>query len=162
MLMQSSLYFTWDIMKAKKNILFFAAYFVALTAFVWAGYFFYADYTLRSKAQTKPLLPGQFQTDITYIDLPRITVALSSNSGHGNNIHMDISLEVETKYATNIEGYRSRIKDRLIDYMRSLNYDDLIRPKSTLWLKPELLNIVNTASDPLPIKDVIFREFIVL
>jgi flagellar FliL protein len=75
---------------------------------------------------------------------------------------MDITLEVEDQYAERIEGYRSRIADRLVQYAQTLDYDDLTRPKATVRLKPDLLSEINSASAPVKVKDLIFREFLLL
>jgi hypothetical protein len=148
-------------MKLHKITLFLSAYILALGIFAWTGYYFYADYTMHSRLQN-PTMSNHFQTDIAYVDLPRITLTLPASAMGEGNIRMDITLEVENKYAAQVEGFRPRIADKLIHYTRSLNYKDLARPNSTLWLKPDMLSIVNNVSDSVPIRNIIFRQFLVL
>lgn len=138
------------------------AYVVALATLGWAGYYFYADYKLQTTMMVALPKTGRFQTDLSYIDLPRISISLTGFGGHRGNVQMDITLEVENKYAPRVEGYRSRITDRLIHYTETLDYDDLMHPSSTKLLRPDMLVVINKAADPFPVRDVIFRRFLVL
>jgi flagellar basal body-associated protein FliL len=148
--------------KSNKIAIFLIAYVVFLGALAFAGYYFYADYKMQT-TKRQVLQNDQFQTDMTYIDLPRISVTLSSDRADRSGfVRMDITLEVENKYATKVEGLRARITDSLINYTQTLNYDDLTGPRATSWLKPDLLKEINTRSSPAPIKDIIFRQFVVL
>ena len=149
-----------SIARNQQVAIFLIAYFSAVGIIAWAGYYFYADYTLHAE-HVRLKQNERHQSDLTYVDLPRISVSLSSEGGSGT-VRMDITLEVEGKYATQVEGFRPRIMDRLIHYTKTLSYDDLARPKSIIWLKPDMLQEVRSASSPAPVKDIIFREFIVL
>lgn len=150
-------------MKINKTTSFLIAYFAFLGAFSFAGYYLYADYSMRVTRQHSAKTTESQASDLTYIDLPRISITLASiRTDHSGNVRMDITLEVEARYAAHIEGERPRITDRLVSYTQTLDYDELSRPKATLWLRPDLLKEVNTASAPYPIKDIIFRQFVVL
>ncbi len=149
-------------MKVNKNIVFLIAYVLALCTMAWAGYYYYADYKMQL-SEKQPSKSDRFQTDLSYVDLPRISVTLTSDStNRRGTVRMDITLEVENKYAARVEGYKPRIADRLVHYTQTLDYDDLSRPRSTIWLKPDLLKEINIASAPAPVRDIIFREFLVL
>lgn len=141
--------------------MFFTIYILAVAASAFAGYYYYADYTLQ-KVQKHTRESGHFQTELSYVDLPRISVTLSTDNGQSGIVRMDITLEVENKYVSEVEGFKPRITDRLIHYTQSLSYDDLSRPHSTVWLKPDMLQEVRQASEPAIVKDLIFREFLVL
>lgn len=151
-------------MSVRRTTVFLITYIMSLGLFCFAGYYFYADYTLQMEVQKQHAAQNdRFQTDLAYVDLPRISVTLSSvGNDHSGNIRMDITLEVESKYAARIEGYRSRIADRLVRYAQTLDYEDITRPKATLWLKPEIIHEVNSVSAPAKVKDIIFRQFLVL
>ncbi len=77
-------------------------------------------------------------------------------------MRIDISLAVEKKYAGRMEDIEPRIAERLGNYVRNLDFDDLSQPKATIWLHQELLEEASSASDPLPIVDVVFDKFIIL
>ena len=149
----------------RSNLLFLVTYIITLSIFVFGGYYFYADYTLNTQMQKSKLQQnGRFQSDLSYVDLPRISLTLTSNldhHAHSGNIRMDITLEVENKYAARVAGNKSRITDRIIHYTQTLDYNELARPRSTVWLRPDLLQVVNGATDPTPVKDLIFREMVV-
>lgn len=144
-------------------ILFLLCYIGAFAVSAWAGYYFYADYTMRTthKHQAAADEAQRFQSDIVYVDLPRIAVQLPSGT-HTGNIRMEITLEVDDKYAAKIQGDRPRIADQLVNYAQTLNYDDLTRPKSTLWLKPDLLQEIKKVTAPTPIHDIMLRQLIIL
>lgn len=141
--------------------LFLLAYVSAFAISAWAGYYFYADYALH-KVHHKEAETQRFQSDMAYVDLPRISVTLSSANGHAGTVRMDVTLEVENKYVAQVQGFRPRIADRLIRYAQTLNYDDLAAAKSIVWLKPDMLQEIQDSGTPAPIRDIIFREFIVL
>lgn len=136
-------------------------YFAAVGISAWAGYYFYGDYALQ-KAHKQMKESGRYQSDLSYVDLPRISVTLSSDGQQSGTVRMDITLEVENKYAQQVEGLRPRITDRLIHYSKTLSYDELSQPNSIIWLKPDMLQEVRQATSPATVKDIIFREFIVL
>jgi flagellar basal body-associated protein FliL len=150
-------------MRINKNIAYLATYGIALGLFIWVGYYSYADYTLRARYHEQSNTQT-FQTDMAYIDLPHIAVTLSSinATGRPNSLRMEITLEVEDQFAAQLVGYQPRITDRLIHYMEKMDYDDIVRPHSSVWLKPDMLAEVNKASAPVPVHDLVFKEFIVL
>ena len=141
--------------------IFLTAYIVAFVVSGWAGYYFYSDYTLRATHQ-KVQQAQRFQTDLAYVDLPRISILRPSSNSHTGTVRMDITLEVDNRYAAELEGFRPRIADELTRYAQTLNYDDLADAKSTTWLKPDLLQEIKKAGSPAPIRDIIFRQFLVL
>lgn len=134
---------------------------VAFMACAWFGYILVDDYLLHPHIQkiekAQPVPAG-----MAYVDLPPIVVALSRPNSTSGSIKMDISMEVKDQYSEKLEGYRSLITDRIIHYTETLDYHDLSRPKSVIWLRPELLNVVNEATQTIPVNDIIFRQFVVL
>lgn len=148
-------------MRINRNFAFVATYGIALCIFMWVGYYSYADYTLRARYHEQSTAQ-QFQTDLAYIDLPNISVTLPSSKPDGVKLRMDITLAVEDQFAAQLVGYQPRITDRLIHYMEKMDYDDVVRPHSSVWLKPDMLAEINKASAPVPVRDLVFKEFIVL
>jgi len=148
-------------MRINKMILFFAAYTFALLALAVVGYYALVD-TPAKRIQAARENP-HFHSDIAYVDLPRITLTLTApQSGRSGIVRMDIALEVEQKYVPVIEGASPKITDRLVAYSAHINYDDVTRPNATTRLRLDLLHQVNNASDPYPVKDVVFRQFVVM
>jgi flagellar basal body-associated protein FliL len=148
-------------MKNRKLTMFMVSYVVALIAFSVAGYYVYADFSI--EASRKSAEDERSKSSLAYIELPHITIALPSlKTGLSGNVRLDIALAVENRYAAKIDGFRPRIADRLIDYCSRQNFDEFTSPRSLLWLREDLLQEANIASAPFPIKDIIFRKFVVL
>ena len=149
-------------MKINKTVLFLTAYVAVIIVFTFAGYYFYADYEMSIRKHQSVQIKPPPNVDIVYIDLPRISVTLSSSGANlSGSVRMDLMLEVDGQYASKIQGYRARITDGLIRYTQTLDYAELARPKATARLKPDLLREVNEVSAPVPIRDLVFREFVV-
>ena len=92
-----------------------------------------------------------------------MNLTLTSPAGHGTGrIRLDITLAVEKKFAGRLADVEPRINDRLVAYMRKLDFDDLSQPKATMWLRQKLLEEAATASWPLPIMDVVFQQFVIM
>ena len=152
-------------MRNYKIVIFVVAYLAAFAISAWAGYYFYVDYAVEAghkKAAAADADIAHFQTDMAYVDLPRINLTLPSGGSATGNVRMEISLEVDNKYAPVVQGYRPRITDQLLHYAQNLKYDDLAAAKSTVWLKRDLLAEVKKVSGSPPIRDIVFRQLIVL
>lgn len=147
-------------MKRKKRAFnpFILAYLLGLGGLAWVGYN-YADYTLRTDVQSKT--NDAIYSDVQYIDLPRMNLSVAGTGGSGN-LRMDISLEVEKKYASRIEGYRPHISDRIINYVRSMDGADISKPAAAAKMREQLLEEAKGGSFPYPIVDVIFRQYVVM
>jgi flagellar basal body-associated protein FliL len=147
---------------SKRIQFFIAAYVAALVVLASVGYF-YADYTIKADRQEK-VLNQRFRSDVAYVNLPRMNLTLPAvdDSHQSGRVRLEISLAVEKKYAGRIEDLQPRITDRLVTYIRTLNFDSLSEPKATLWLHQRLLEEATSASTPLPIVDVIFEKFVIL
>ncbi len=148
-------------MRGNRFNFFVGAYALSLLILAVVGYYIYADHAqknINTLGET-----GIFQTDIVYVDLPRVSVTLSSaQNGHDGSLRMDISLEIERKYAPFLEGRKPHISERLVTYGNRLDYDDLRRANATQHMREDILNEVNLASAPVPVKDIIFRQFLLL
>lgn len=148
-------------MKNVKTTLFVMAYVVALASLGTVGYI-YADYKIKTdKHQTE--LNEKFHTDVTYVDLPPMNLTFSSSSAHtAGRVRINISLEVDKKYASKVEGYAPRITDRIVSYTQQLDFDEINRPSATKWLREHFLQIANTVSSSAPVIDVVFRQFLIM
>ena len=145
----------------KKVQLFIAAYVLALVALAGVGYL-YTDYAIQTERH-QTAKDQRFRSDVAYVNLPRMNLTLpAAENRQGGHIRIDISLAVEKKYAGRVEDMGPRITDRISNYVRNLDYDSLSEPKATLWLHKRLLEEATNASNPLPIVDVIFENFVIL
>ena len=139
---------------------FYAGYAIAMVSLALAAYVF----TGRHGPGGAPLsLPSHFASDVIYVDLPRVSVDVGSGSGkHPGKLRMDLSLEVERQYAAQLEDYAPRITERLVDYMSRLDFDALSQPQATQIIRKYLVEQANTAGSPVPVVNVIFRQYLFL
>jgi flagellar basal body-associated protein FliL len=148
-------------MRKYRTGLLIGGYVFALSALAFFGYYV-EDYSLRADHHKIEQLP-LFSSDLTYFDLPRMSLTLTSSSKNGpTRVRCDISLEVAEKDRQRLLDYQPRISDRLVDYMRRLDGEEILRPNVTGWLRRDLLDQVNTVSDPIAVRDIIFRQFVIL
>jgi flagellar basal body-associated protein FliL len=138
---------------------FLVAYLVALISLAVVGYYV-ADFEIKNvheKSEEK-----FFSTDLAFYDLPRINLILSAyGPNKSGKVRMDISLEVAEKDMQRLKDYQPRIMDTLVNYMRQFDVDEVSPPKVMALLHENLLNEVNLASKPVPIRNIVFREFVV-
>jgi flagellar basal body-associated protein FliL len=150
-------------MKINRTIVFLMTYFVTLGVFVWVGYYSFADYVMHAQ-QHQHMAISQFETDLAYVDLPHISVTLTpmDQNSRSGIVRMDITLEVENQFKARIVNEQPRITDRLVHYTENLSYDDIARPRSTVWLKPDMLVEINKITAPVPVRGLIFKEFVAM
>lgn len=148
-------------MKAKRINPFLVAYVVCLMGLAVAGYMV-GDYTIRAELH-KTLRQEYFTTDLALYDLPRININMTSNSKtNSNRLRVDVSLEVAKQDLAKLSRVQPRITDRLVTFMRKQDIEEVRPPTAMVWLHRVLLEEVNDASRPVPIRDIVFRQFIVL
>lgn len=130
------------------------ALFIALAA---CGY-----YWVRSTAPVAhpaPIAHG-FVTDMTYIDLPRMTVSLGA--GGSTQVRVEISLEVARKDVAIVEKYQPQITDRLNRFFSKVSPDEIEEPNSLTLLRDDLLWQVNGTGMPVPVHDLMLKQMIVM
>jgi flagellar basal body-associated protein FliL len=150
-------------MKKIKASILLIAYVLTLGIMAFAGYYFYGDYEVNARKRFVEASGAKTEGDYIYIDLPRIALTLNSSViDKPCNVRMDITLEVEKQYVAHVHDATPRITDRLINHVQRLDTEELRRPKVMAWLKPDLLREVNSVSSPSLVKDIIFRQFIIL
>ena len=97
-----------------------------------------------------------------YYDLPELLVNLNSRGKKGNFLRLRVALEVDDpEAAQQLAVILPRIIDNFQVYLRELRPDDLNGSAGLFRLKEELLVRVNTASEPIRVTDVLFKEMIV-
>jgi flagellar basal body-associated protein FliL len=145
---------------SKKLSLFIAGYIVGLTALAFIGYL-YADFTIKAERRHQAE-EQRFRSDLAYIALPRMNLTLPASAGQSGRVRLDLKLAVEKQYAVRLEDVEPRIAERIVEYMHTLDFDDLSQPKATRWLRKRLLEEASAASSPLPIVDVVFDQLLIL
>ncbi len=148
-------------MKNARLILFTVAYIAGLLGLAVAGYI-YADYKIETVRHVNDT-NKKFETDVAYLDLPQFAMTIhSGDNGASHNVRINICLEVEKRYASQLEDYSPRINDRIVNYIQNLDDRELTAPRASAHLRPRLLEIARAASNGTPIINVIFRQFLVV
>jgi flagellar basal body-associated protein FliL len=137
-----------------------AAYILGLSGLAAVGYI-YADYKVEATRHVS-VVNKKFETDVAYVDLPQMNLSIQSGDGASGRVRINISIEVDKKYAAKVEDYAPRITDRIVTYMQKQDFDEINEPHASKWLKPRLVQITNTAMENVPIIDIIFRQFLIL
>jgi len=99
----------------------------------------------------------------TFVDVPEILVNLASTGDKPSYLKLSVSLELKggDEAAKALEPVLPRVVDQFQTYLRELRVEDLSGSAAMFRLKEELLRRVNTAVEPVEIKDVLFKEMIV-
>ena len=152
-------------MRIRRENLFLTTYVMVLTLLAVMGYVA-SDYTIRQQQARDAAARGSspsFTTDVGFVALPRMNMTMTSSKGQATGrIRIDISLEVQQKDLARLEDYQPLITDRLISYVRKLDIEDIRRPNAVPNLRQDLLKQVNNASYPVPVLDIIFRQFVIM
>ena len=138
---------------------FLITYVIALVGLAAVGYYV-AHYEIHNDRQHQE---KYFATDLAYYDLPRISLTLASigSSTASGKVRMDISLEVNEKDLDKLQDFQPRIMDTIINHMRQYDADDVKPSNVSSQLHENLLNVVNQASKPILIHNIVFRQFLV-
>ncbi|MBI1210581.1 MAG: flagellar basal body protein FliL [Alphaproteobacteria bacterium] len=99
----------------------------------------------------------------TFVDVPEILVNLATTADKPAYLKLSVSLELKggDEAAKALEPVLPRVVDQFQTYLRELRVEDLSGSAAMFRLKEELLRRVNTAVEPVEIKDVLFKEMIV-
>lgn len=104
--------------------------------------------------------PGTLRT--VFYDLPEMLVNLNSIGRRPNYLKMQVSLEIGSDVdVTKLRDLGPRIVDNFQIYLRELRVDDLRGSAGLYRLREELLARVNVTVQPIKVKDVLFKEFLV-
>jgi flagellar basal body-associated protein FliL len=142
---------------------FLIAYAVGLIVLAAAGYAC-ADFTMRADETHKELMrEAKAHTDVAFVDVPRLNLMLPSFQGQRTGrVRMDIALEIDKKYTLELQGMMPRISARIADYARTIDIKDVTPPDATRRLRQNLLQEAAAGGFPIPIIDVIFKQFVIM
>jgi flagellar basal body-associated protein FliL len=150
-------------MKARKINPFVVGYILGLGFLAFLGYAV-GDFTAEmQQAKHQALITNpNFATDVSFVDLPRMNLTIASAAGSSGRIRIDMTLEVEKKNLARFEDYQPIITDHLISFVRQMDAEDMHKPNAAPTLRKELLKEVNRVAFPVPVLDVVFRQFLVM
>ncbi len=97
-----------------------------------------------------------------FYDLPEMLVNLNSSGRKNTYLKISISLElVREEDRTELATLLPRVVDNFQVYLRELRIEDLRGSAGLQRLREELLIRVNTAAQPIEVRDVLFKEMLV-
>lgn len=98
-----------------------------------------------------------------YFDLQDILVNLDARSGRRATVlKLGITLEIDSaEDKKTLEGLLPRVMDQFQTFLRELRVEDLRGSAGIYRLRQELLARIRPAVEPIEVKDVLFREFLI-
>jgi len=97
-----------------------------------------------------------------FLEMPNMTVNLTSNDGQPRYLRLSVQLEMETPDDMHaVEAVMPRVVDQFQTYLRELRVKDLRGSAGIYRLQMELLSRVNAAAYPVEVKDVLFQEILI-
>lgn len=97
----------------------------------------------------------------TFFSMPRMELTLSSYAGVAHHARIGLNLQIDQKNLSRFEDFQPRVSDRIINFLNHQDIEELRNPNQMYDLRHSLLYEINAASGPVPVSDVIFREFVV-
>lgn len=99
---------------------------------------------------------------VYFLDLPDLTVNLSSVEQRAQFLKLSVSLEVADKATLQaIEPFMPRVLDAFQVYLRELRTSDLEGSAGIFLLKEELQRRIELAIHPAKINDILFKEILI-
>jgi len=97
-----------------------------------------------------------------FFDLPDMLVNMNSAPSNPHFLKFQVSLELKSDFdITILKPLQPRIIDKFQVYMRDLRLDDLRASDGIQGLRKELLARINEVIEPVEVKDILFRNFLV-
>jgi flagellar basal body-associated protein FliL len=133
------------------------ALFLVLAA---VGYYWVDREGLLSASSPPSAPPHESKADRTYVDLPRMAVSLGG--GTGNQVRVNISLEVDRKDASVVEGYLPQIMDKLNVFFPKVQIEELRNPRAMFILHKDMLWQINSIGMPFSVHDLMLQNLVVM
>ena len=144
----------------KKNIIYATIYVAFLLGLAVAGYLI-GDHYGFSRAKMNAHNGTNFASDVSFYDLPRMNLTLSSlDGGKSGKVRIDMSLEISKKDLERMHDYQPRMCDRLVTFIRQQDIETLRNPRNQKVFHEELLQEANKVTSPIPIIDVVLRQMV--
>ncbi len=101
---------------------------------------------------------GKFD-NIAFIPMDPLTISMPMSSRY-DHLRFRGELEVEKKYADEVESVLPRIIDVLNSYLRALKLSDIEQAASLARLRSQMLRRVQIVAGPGRVNDLLFMEFV--
>lgn len=146
----------------KRMILFVASYVAIFTALGLFGYMLLKqEQEIHQVAQV--LATKKVVTDLSYYDLPRMTVAVNNvEGGSSSRLRVDISLEVARKDMVYVTSLQPHITAKLREKLANITVDRDELAHSVPVIRADLLHAINSEVMPVPVHDLLFRELVIM
>ncbi len=120
------------------------------------------DPLLGAKQQEEEAEAALTTGQTVFYDLPEMLVNLSGSGRKNSYLKISLSLELENPAAmVRVDQVLPRIVDNFQVYLRELRIEDLSGSAGLQRLREELLLRVNTAVQPVVVRDVLFKEMLI-
>ncbi len=115
-----------------------------------------------ASAKDAPPAVASTMTPGVFHDLQPILVNLDNTGRQAHFLKLSVSLELANKAdEAQIDKVLPRVIDQFQTYLREVRPEDLRGSAGIYRLRQELLTRVSVASQPVQIKDLLFREFLI-
>ncbi|WP_227269022.1 flagellar basal body-associated FliL family protein [Roseobacter weihaiensis] len=111
------------------------------------------------KEETTEMEPLSGFKDIAFVPLDPLTVSMPPSSKY-KHLRFRAELEVEKKYASDVETVVPRIVDVLNSYLRAVDVRDIEDAASLTRLRAQMLRRVQIVAGPGRINDLLIMEFV--
>lgn len=145
----------------KKKLIIIVAAAVLVLGGGGGGYFFFAKKKAAAAEAEKQAVKVEPVKPSVFVDLPDMTINVSSAGDRPHYLRLKVSLEVsDQKAADEVKPVLPRVVDTFQVYMREMRTSDLEGSAGMYRLKDELTRRVNAAVHPSRVNAVLFKEFI--
>jgi flagellar basal body-associated protein FliL len=100
------------------------------------------------------------KADRANVSLPRMTV--SFGSGPGKRMQINVSLEVERKDVSVVEGYLPQIVDRLNVFFPKVKMEEVGKPRAMFLLHKDMLWQINNIGMPFVVHDLMIQNLVIM
>ncbi|WP_136443234.1 flagellar basal body-associated FliL family protein [Pacificoceanicola onchidii] len=114
-----------------------------------------------SEAEVKDGVPIEATplADISFVEVPKMLISLGPGA-KADHLQFRASLEVNKKYAAEVEGLLPRVQDVMNSYLRALDPSSLEKPGALVKLRAQMLRRVGMVAGEDRIRDLLVLEFV--
>lgn len=98
--------------------------------------------------------------NLALVSLPRVTISIG-NGGRGQ-MNLDMSLEVEKKDVSVVEGYVPQVLDRLNGFFPRVDFYEVEHSRSMILLRNDMLWQINSIGMPVQVRDLIIQKMVIM
>ncbi|MEL6169688.1 MAG: flagellar basal body-associated FliL family protein [Pseudomonadota bacterium] len=98
-------------------------------------------------------------SNVSFVALDPVVISLGPTSLH-DHLRFRAELEVERRYAADVEKLKPRVVDVLNTYLRAIDPRDLEEPSALFRLRAQMLRRVQIVAGPDKVRDLLVMEFV--